>query len=86
MRGAIRLLLLAGSIFSSAAFADWIADSNRYAMQVLRAQGAFVPESVTGNGLSAFDADIIDLRADYQVLRLHAYHGLANRGRNGAGC
>ncbi|RLA28860.1 MAG: DUF885 domain-containing protein [Gammaproteobacteria bacterium] len=53
-------LLVAGSVF-----ADWIEDSDKNAMVVLRSQAAFQPESIARAGLSEFDGDVFDLNANY---------------------
>ena len=51
--------------FAVSAGADWIEDSDKNAMMVLRAQAAFQPESVAAAGLSEFDTEVIDLAANY---------------------
>ena len=61
------LLLLAACAFTATANADWIADSNANAMLVLRAQAEFQPEDVAQDGLSEYDGDVIDLRANYSA-------------------
>jgi len=59
------LLMVTGLLLLiTAAEADWIEDSNKYAMMVLRSQAAFRPESVARAGLSEFDGDVLDLDAD----------------------
>jgi uncharacterized protein (DUF885 family) len=58
------LALLFAALCAGAAYADWIRESNEFALKVLRAQADFVPESVAGKGLNAYDGDIIDLRAN----------------------
>lgn len=58
-------LILAGIFFFSAAFADWIEESDKNAMLVLRSQAAFQPESVARAGLSEFDGEIFDLKINY---------------------
>ena len=61
-----RLLLLVISLLvAGSAFADWIEDSDKNSMLVLRSQAAFQPESVARAGLSEFDADVFDLNANY---------------------
>jgi hypothetical protein len=59
------LVLLCAALCAGAASADWIRESNENALKVLRAQAEFVPESVAGKGLNAYDGDIIDLRANH---------------------
>jgi hypothetical protein len=41
---------------------DWVKESDVHTMVVLKAQGQFQPEGVSGLGLTEFDADIIDLK------------------------
>jgi hypothetical protein len=41
---------------------DWVKESDAHTMVVLKAQGQFQPEGVSGLGLTEFDADIIDLK------------------------
>ena len=53
--------LLAGLGLSLSAQADWIEDSDRYAMQILRASAALQPESIAGVGISDYDEEVIDL-------------------------
>ena len=52
-------------LLSASASADWIEDSDKNSMIVLRAQAAFQPESVAAAGLNDFDGEIIDLGANY---------------------
>lgn len=52
-------------LLSASASADWIEDSDKNSMMVLRAQAAFQPESVAAAGLNDFDGEIIDLGANY---------------------
>ncbi|MDH4107968.1 MAG: DUF885 domain-containing protein [Gammaproteobacteria bacterium] len=59
----------AGLLVLCAAQADWIEDSDRNAMLVLRAQAAFRPEGVARAGLDEFDADVIDLNAKVRERR-----------------
>jgi uncharacterized protein (DUF885 family) len=58
-------VLLCAASCAGVASADWIRESNENALKVLRAQAEFVPESVAGKGLNAYDGDIIDLRANH---------------------
>jgi uncharacterized protein (DUF885 family) len=58
-------VLLCAALCAGAASADWIRESNENALKVLRAQAEFVPESVAGKGLNAYDGEIIDLRASH---------------------
>ena len=58
-------VLLCAALCAGAAWADWIRESNENALKVLRAQAEFVPESVAGKGLNAYDGEIIDLRANH---------------------
>ena len=60
---------IVATILCAPASADWIEDSDRNAMLVLRAQAAFQPESVARAGLSEYDGDIIDLGPDYRARR-----------------
>lgn len=59
------LILVFSLLAAGSAFADWIEDSDKNAMLVLRSQAAFQPESVARAGLSEFDAEVFDLNADY---------------------
>ena len=59
------LLLLISLLFSVTVCADWIEDSDKNAMMVLRSQAAFQPESIARAGLSEFDGDVFDLNANY---------------------
>ena len=59
------LVLVISLLVAGSAFADWIEDSDKNAMLVLRSQAAFQPESVARAGLSEFDADVFDLNANY---------------------
>jgi hypothetical protein len=58
------LVLLASLFFSAVAFADWIEESDKNAMLVLRSQAEFQPEGIARSGLSEFDGDVFDLSAD----------------------
>lgn len=58
------------------AHADWIADSNRNAMVVLEATGAFYPETMAFYGLDQFDGDITDMRAGVFERQQEVYRGL----------
>jgi hypothetical protein len=61
-----RLLFLVACLFlSSVAYADWIEDSDKNAMLVLRSQASFQPESVASYGLTEFDGDVFDINANY---------------------
>jgi hypothetical protein len=59
------LILAISLLVAGSAYADWIEDSDKNAMLVLRSQAAFQPESVARSGLSEFDAEVVDLNADY---------------------
>ena len=59
------LALAIGVLVAGSAYADWIEDSDKNAMAVLRSQAAFQPESAARAGLSEFDADVSDLNANY---------------------
>jgi len=61
------LLLLTVSVFTASAQADWVADSNANAMLVLRAQAEFQPEGMARAGLTEYDGDVIDLKANYKA-------------------
>lgn len=66
MNGMNRAVALVISLLvAGPAFADWIEDSDKNAMVVLRSQAVFQPESVASYGLSEFDADVVDLNANY---------------------
>lgn len=66
MRRMNRLLFLVACLFlSSVAYADWIEDSDKNAMLVLRSQASFQPESVASYGLTEFDGDVFDINANY---------------------
>ena len=68
MRTMFRSLTLICCLFLSfATSADWIEDSDKNAMLVLRSQASFQPESVASYGLTEFDGDIFDLNADYSA-------------------
>ena len=54
------LALVIGVLVAGSASADWIEESDKNAMAVLRSQAAFQPESVARAGLSEFDADVSD--------------------------
>ena len=41
--------------------ADWIDESNKYAMQVLSGMALFYPEFASGQGLSEYDTEVVDL-------------------------
>jgi len=43
---------------------DWVKESDAHTMVVLKAQGQFQPEGVSGLGLTEFDPDIVDLKPD----------------------
>ena len=59
-------LLLLGVIFTGAAAADWIEQSNANAMLVLESQAKFDPEWIARVGLSQFDPDVTDLGANLE--------------------
>ena len=59
------LMLVISLFFSVTVCADWIEDSDKNAMVVLRSQAAFQPESIARAGLSEFDGDVFDLNANY---------------------
>jgi hypothetical protein len=59
------LALITSLLIAGSAFADWIEDSNKNAMVVLRSQAAFQPESIARAGLSEFDGDVFDLDVNY---------------------
>jgi len=62
-------LLLVSTVFAGVAWADWIEQSNEHAMMVLQSQALFEPEAIARAGLTDYDADVIDLRANYQERR-----------------
>lgn len=62
MRAHLIVLLLV--LFSTVARADWIEESNRYAMQVLAGQASLFPEKAAGYGVSEYDGEVIDLGPD----------------------
>ena len=59
------LVLVISLLVAGSAFADWIEDSDKNSMLVLRSQAAFQRESVANAGLSEFDAEVFDINADY---------------------
>ena len=59
------LVSVTGLFLFVAANADWIEDSDKNAMLVLRSQASFQPEDVAGAGLSEFDGDVFDLNEKY---------------------
>ena len=62
-----RLLgLAAGLLLSAGAHADWIEESDTSAMLVLESQAAFQPEAMSNQGLSQYDGNIFDLKANYR--------------------
>ncbi len=62
-----RLLgLAAGLLLSGMAHADWIEESDKSAMLVLESQAAFQPEAMSNRGLSQYDGNIFDLKANYR--------------------
>ena len=64
-RPSLLLQLVIGALLVATANADWIEDSDRNAMLVLRSQASFQPESIASAGLDEFDADVRDLNAGY---------------------
>ena len=62
-------LLLVSTVFAGVAWADWIEQSNEHAMMVLQSQALFEPEAIARAGLTDYDADVIDLRTNYQERR-----------------
>lgn len=58
-----RLLAMGLLLFTAAARADWIEQSDAITMEVLKAQAVFSPEGIAGTGLSGYDAEITDLSA-----------------------
>jgi uncharacterized protein (DUF885 family) len=63
-------LLLCCLGISASGWADWITESNRYAMDVLKAAARYQPENIAGYGLEEFDGEIIDLGPDLHERRL----------------
>ena len=62
-----RLLgLAAGLLLSAGAHADWIKESDKSAMLVLESQAAFQPEAMSNQGLSQYDGNIFDIKANYR--------------------
>jgi uncharacterized protein (DUF885 family) len=59
------LFLTSCLLFSGVACADWIEDSDKNAMLVLESQASFQPESVADYGITEFDGNVFDLKADY---------------------
>ena len=59
------LFLTSCLLLNGAASADWIEESDKNAMLVLRSQASFQPESVASYGLTEFDGDIFDLDSGY---------------------
>jgi uncharacterized protein (DUF885 family) len=68
IRTAIALLSLSATLVTSAATtpAAWIAKSDANAKLVLEQGARFTPESAARAGLDGFDADILDLKPDFQ--------------------
>ncbi|TXS95732.1 DUF885 domain-containing protein [Parahaliea maris] len=70
----IRTLLLAISLLSVASVrADWIEESDRYALEVLSAQGRMMPEEMSRQGLEKFDDAVLDLGPDLVERRVALY-------------
>lgn len=44
--------------------ADWITESNKYAMQVLHGMAVYYPEFASGQGLSEYDTGVMDLNPE----------------------
>ncbi|MBA6412062.1 DUF885 domain-containing protein [Parahaliea sp. F7430] len=66
MRVYLRLIQLALAplllvLMTTSVRADWIEDSNRYALEILKQQAQLSPEGVSNYGLSEFDAEVADL-------------------------
>ena len=61
MRNMLKVGLALMALAANLVHADWIKESDRYAMRVLEAQAEFQPESVGSYGLNEFDEDVIDL-------------------------
>jgi uncharacterized protein (DUF885 family) len=59
------LFLTSCLLFSGVACADWIEVSDKNAMLVLESQASFQPESVADYGITEFDGNVFDLKADY---------------------
>ena len=59
-------LLLVCILGAAVSRADWIEQSNENALLVLQAQAEFEPEGIARAGLTEYDADVIDLKANYE--------------------
>lgn len=60
-----KFLVVAGAVLlTGLSHADWIERSDIYAREVLEAQAAFSPESVSQRGMNQFDAEIFDLNPE----------------------
>ncbi len=65
MRHPLRILVLLTALLGAAlARADWIEQSNRYALEVLNARSELQPEYASNFGLDQFDADVSELGPD----------------------
>ncbi|GAB3276487.1 DUF885 domain-containing protein [Parahaliea aestuarii] len=72
-----RIYLLAFlALLSLSAHADWIEQSNRYAMQVLERQASVEPETVAAYGLSRFDAEVAHIGPGSHQRQLALYREL----------
>lgn len=54
------------SMAAHAAEAPWIAESNRYAQLLLEVNARYQPESAADLGLEKYDADVLDLKPQFQ--------------------
>ena len=61
MRTLITAAVTGLALASAVVRADWIEQSDRYAMEVMEALGSFQPETIGNYGLSEFDDEILDL-------------------------
>ena len=57
-------VLLCAMMITASARADWIEQSNRYALEVLNARSELQPEYASSFGLDQFDADVSELGPD----------------------
>ena len=65
MRHPLTILVLLTALLGAAlARADWIEQSNRYALEVLNARSELQPEYASSFGLDQFDADVSELGPD----------------------
>ncbi|MGA9575039.1 MAG: DUF885 domain-containing protein [Lysobacterales bacterium] len=57
-------IILLSLVFATAYAQDWVAESDAYTTQILKAQSQFQPEGASSLGLAEFDESIMDLGPD----------------------